>query len=79
MPVAPAHTLAFHGPGGILTDIAEPRPGQPVSISLWAETPGLTLDSGVSGAVQLSVTPPPGGAVPLGISTSVALTAGQVT
>jgi phospholipase C len=79
VPVAPAHTLAFHGPEGILTDIAEPRPGQPVSISLWAETPGLTLDSGVSGTVQLSVTPPPGVAVPLGIPTSVALTVGQAS
>jgi phospholipase C len=75
--VAPPHTLAFHSPAGILTDITAPSPGQPVSVSLWAETPGLTLDSGVSGKVQLSVTPPPGVAVPRGIPTSVTLTRGQ--
>jgi phospholipase C len=77
MPVAPARTLAFHAPGGILTNISEPGPGQPVSISLWAETPGLTLDSGVRGTVRLSVMPPPGVAVPAGIPTSVTLTGGQ--
>jgi len=77
MPVAPARTLAFHGPGGILTNIAEPGPGRPVSISLWVQTPGLSLDSGVSGTVQLSVTPPPGVALPAGIPSSVTLIGGQ--
>jgi phospholipase C len=77
LPVAPADTLAFHGPGGILTNIAEPGPGKPVSISLWAETPGLSLDSGVSGTVRLSVTPPSGVAVPAAIPASVSLTGGQ--
>ena len=77
MPVAPALTLAFHSPAGILTNIAEPGPGQPVPISLWAETPGLAADSAVNGKVQLTVTPPPGVAVPAGIPASVSLTSGR--
>src|SRR5215469_3016520 len=77
LPLAPVHTLAFHGPAGILTNIAEPGPGEPVSISLWAETPGLSLDTGVSGAVRLSVTPPRGVAVPAAVPASVSLSGGQ--
>jgi phospholipase C len=77
MPVDPRHTLAFHGLGGVLTNIDEPDAGQPVSISLWAESPGLTLDTGVSGMVQLSVTAPAGVAVPAGIPASVTLTGGE--
>ena len=76
-PVAPQDTLGFHAPGGILTDIGEPAAGKPVSINLEAETPGLSLDSGVSGTVQLSYTPPPGVALPSGNPTSVTLSGGQ--
>jgi hypothetical protein len=42
-----------------------------------AETPRLTLDSGVSGTDQLSVTPPPGVPAPTGNPSSVTLTGGQ--
>jgi phospholipase C len=77
VPVNPPDTLGFHAPGGILTDIGEPAAGKPVSINLEAETPGLSLDSGVSGTVQLSYTPPPGVAVPSGNPTSVTLSGGQ--
>ncbi|MBO0804581.1 MAG: hypothetical protein J2P25_16095 [Nocardiopsaceae bacterium] len=77
VPVSPPDTLGFHGPGGILTDISEPKPGQPVSINLEAETPGLSLDSGTSGTVQLSYTPPPGVTAPSGNPSSVTLNGGQ--
>lgn len=76
-PVNPPDTLGFHAPGGILTDISEPAPGKPVSINLEAETPGLSLDSGVSGTVQLSYTPPPGVTAPAGNPSSVTLSGGQ--
>lgn len=79
VPVAPADTIAFHGPGGILTDIGAPSPGRPLTINLEAETGGLSLDSGVSGPVKLTVTPPSGVAVPPGFPGSVTLTGGQTT
>ncbi|MBO0870934.1 MAG: hypothetical protein J2P15_20465, partial [Micromonosporaceae bacterium] len=78
MPVAGPHALAFHNPGNILSNIAEPAPGKPVSIGLMAETPGLSLDPAVNGTVQLSITPPPGVPLPTGNPTSVTLTGGQV-
>jgi phospholipase C len=77
VPVAPADTIAFHGSGGILTDINAPSPGSSLPINLEAETGGLTLDSGVNGTVNLTVTPPPGVAVPAGFPSSVTLTGGQ--
>ncbi|HET6504897.1 MAG TPA: alkaline phosphatase family protein [Amycolatopsis sp.] len=76
-PVAPPDTFGFHAPDGILTNIAEPAPGKPVSINLEAETPGLSLDSGVNGTVQLAYTPPPGVTAPTGNPTSVTLSGGQ--
>ena len=76
-PVSPPDTLGFHAPGGILTNISEPAPGKPVSINLEAETPGLSLDSGGSGPVQLSYTPPPGVTAPSGNPSSVTLSGGQ--
>jgi phospholipase C len=78
-PVAPADTIAFHGPGGILTDIAAPSPGKSLTINLEAETGGLSLDPGVSGPVNLTVTPPSGVAVPPGFPSSVSLASGQAT
>lgn len=78
VPVAPADTLAFHGTGGILTNIGEPRPGSSLTINLEAETPGLSLDSSVNGTVNLTVTPPAGVPVPPGFPSSVSLTNGQV-
>jgi phospholipase C len=77
VPVSPPDTLGFHAPGGILTDIGEPGPGKAVSINLEAETPGLSLDSGVNGPVQLSYTPPPGVSLPSDLPTSVTLSGGQ--
>jgi phospholipase C len=77
MPVAPPDTLGFHAPGGILTNIAEPAPGKPVSINLEAETPGLSLDSVQNGTVQLSYTPPPGVTAPAGNPATVTMSGGQ--
>ena len=79
VPVGPADTIAFHGPGGILTDIGAPSPGSSLTINLEAETGGLSLDSGVSGPVNLTVTPPSGVAVPPGFPSSVSLSGGQAT
>lgn len=58
VPTAPADTIGFHG-SSILSDIGSPNPGSPLTINLYAETGGLTLDSNASGTVSLSVTPPP--------------------
>ncbi len=77
VPVAPADTIAFHGPGGILTDIANPNPGSTLTVNLEAETGGLSLDSGVTGPVTLTVTPPAGVATPPGFPSSVTLASGQ--
>jgi phospholipase C len=77
VPVAPADTIAFHGTGGILTDIGAPKPGRPLTVNLEAETGGLSLDSAASGPVNLTVTPPSGVAVPAGFPSSVTLAGGQ--
>jgi phospholipase C len=77
VPVAPADTIAFHGTGGILTDIGAPHSGRPLTINLEAETGGLSRDSTASGPVSLTVTPPPGVATPAGFPTSVSLSSGQ--
>jgi phospholipase C len=77
LPVAPADTLGFHAPGGILTNISEPAAGKSVSVNLEAETPGLSLDSSVNGAVQLSYTAPPGVTAPASNPATVTMTAGQ--
>jgi phospholipase C len=76
-PVAPADTIAFHGTGGILTDIGAAKPGRPLTINLEAETSGLSLDSAVNRPVNLTVTPPPGVAVPAGFPASATLAGGQ--
>jgi phospholipase C len=77
VPVTPADTLAFHGSGGILTDISTPGAGHSVSVNLEAETGGLSLDPAVSGPVTLTVTPPPGVKVPSSFPGSITLAAGQ--
>jgi phospholipase C len=77
VPVAPADTIAFHGPGGILTDIANPNPGSSLTVNLEAETGGLSLDSGVNGPVTMTVTPPARVATPPGFPGSVTLASGQ--
>jgi phospholipase C len=79
VPVAPADTIAFHGSGGILTDIGAPSPGSPLTINLEAETGGLSRDSSVAGPVSLTVTPPSGVPVPAGFPSSATLTGGQAT
>lgn len=76
-PVAPADTIAFHGPGGILTDIANPSVGSSLTVNLEAETGGLSLDPSVNGPVNLTLTPPSGVAAPAGFPSSVSLTNGQ--
>jgi phospholipase C len=78
VPVAPADTIAFHGSSD-LSDIGAPNPGSALTIHLEAETGGLTLDSGASGAAGLTVTPPPGTAAPPGFPSSARLTAGRGT
>ncbi|HEY2575219.1 MAG TPA: alkaline phosphatase family protein [Streptosporangiaceae bacterium] len=75
VPNAPADTIGFHGPS-ILADIGAPSPGSPLTISLYAETGGLTQDSSVNGPVNLTLTPPPGVSPPSGFPSSVALTNG---
>jgi phospholipase C len=77
VPAAPADTIGFHGPGGILTDIGVPSPGRSVTINLDTETGGLVLDAGVNGSVTLTLTPPPGTAVPPSFPASVLLAGGQ--
>ena len=77
VPTAPADTIGFHGPGGILTDIGVTSPGRSVTISLEAETGGLVLDSAANGAVALTLAPPPGAAAPSSFPASVLLTGGQ--
>jgi phospholipase C len=79
LPVAPADTLAFHGSGGILTDIGTPGVNSSLTINLEAETGGLTLDNSVSGPVTLTLTPPPGVSVPSSFPTNQTLTGGQVS
>jgi phospholipase C len=77
-PVAPTDTIAFHGSGGILTDIGTPSVNSSLAINLEAETGGLSLDSTVSGPVKLTLTPPPGVNVPSSFPASETLTNGQV-
>ncbi|MBV9381898.1 MAG: hypothetical protein JOY82_23090 [Streptosporangiaceae bacterium] len=77
VPYQASDTIAFHGAGGILTDVSAPAPGQPFTVSLEAETGGLSLDPAVSGPVTLTVTPPPGATVPSSFPGSVTLAGGQ--
>lgn len=79
VPVAPADTIAFHGSGGILTDIGAPGPGRALTINLDAESGGLSLDSSVTGPVSLTVTPPAGVPVPAGFPSSATLAGGQAS
>jgi phospholipase C len=77
VPVAPSDTIGFHGTGGILTDVGSPGPGRSATINLEAETGGLVLDPAVNGPVSLTLTPPPGVAVPSSFPSSVVLSGGQ--
>jgi phospholipase C len=77
VPAAPPDTIGFHGTGGILTDINSVSAGHSLTINLEAETGGLVLDPAVSGSVALTVTPPPGVAVPSSFPSSVQLAGGQ--
>jgi len=79
LPVAPADTIAFHGSGGILTDIGVPGVNSSLTINLEAETGGLSLDSAVNGPVTLTLTPPPGDSVPSSFPATETLASGQVT
>jgi phospholipase C len=77
VPDAPSDTIGFHGAGGILTDIGLVSPGRSLTINLEAETGGLVLDSAVNGSVALTLSPPPGAAVPSSFPASVSLSGGQ--
>jgi len=77
VPVAPADTIGFHGPGGILTDIGVPSVDSTLKINLEAETGGLALDTTVNGPVTLTITPPAGVAVPASFPGSATLAGGQ--
>jgi phospholipase C len=77
LPVAPTDTIGFHGTGGILTDIGTPSANSSLTINLEAETGGLSLDSTVNGAVQLTLTPPSGVSVPSTFPASATLVNGQ--
>jgi phospholipase C len=74
--VAPADTIAFHGTGGILTDIGPASPGKHITINLEAETGGLEQDPSVTGPVTLALTPPSGVTVS-SFPGSVVLTGGR--
>jgi phospholipase C len=78
LPVAPTDTIGFHGTGGILTDIGTPSVNSSLTINLEAETGGLSLHPTVNGPVQLTLTPPPGVAVPSSFPASATLVNGQV-
>ncbi|HTU72619.1 MAG TPA: alkaline phosphatase family protein, partial [Trebonia sp.] len=79
LPDAPADTIGFHGSGGILTDISTPSVNGSLTINLEAETGGLSLDSTVNGPVTLTLTPPPGVAVPASFPATETLASGQAT
>ena len=79
VPVAPADTIGFHAAGGILTDIGPASPGRTVSFYLEAETGGLVLDPALGGTVGLTLTPPPGVAVPSSFPKTVTMTGGLAT
>ena len=79
LPVAPTDTIAFHGTGGILTDISNPGPGGTLSVDLMAEDGGLSQDTTVNGPVSLTVTPPPGVSAPPGFPSSVTMAGGLAT
>ena len=79
LPVVPTDTIGFHGTGGILTDIGTPSPNSSLTINLEAETGGLSLDTSVSGPVQLTLTPPPGVAAPASFPASATLVNGQAS
>jgi phospholipase C len=79
LPVAPTDTIAFHGTGGILTDISNPGPGGTLSVDLMAEDGGLSQDTTVNGPVSLTVTPPPGVSAPPGFPGSVTMAGGLAT
>jgi len=78
LPVAPTDTIGFHGTGGILTDIGVPSVNSNLTINLETETGGLSLDPTVNGPVTLTLTPPPGVAVPSSFPKSATLANGQV-
>ena len=77
VPTAPADTIGFHGPGGILSDVSAVSPGRSVAINLEAETGGLVLDSALNGSVTLKLSPPPGASAPSSFPASVQLAGGQ--
>ena len=59
VPVAPADTIGFHG-SAASDGHRHAEPGSPLTVDLAAETGGLSLDPAPNGAVNLTVTPPPG-------------------
>ena len=77
VPIAPADTIGFHAAGGILTDVGPASPGRTVKIYLEAETGGLVLDPAAGGVVDLTLTPPPGVAVPAQFPKTVTMTGGE--
>ena len=77
VPVAPGHTIGFHGTGGILTDISPVHSGKRETINVQAQTRGLALDRSLTGTVKLTVTPPPGAVRAASVPGSVRLTGGQ--
>ncbi len=79
VPLAPADTIGFHAAGGILTDLGPASPGHSVSIYLEAETGGLVLDPAAGGTVDLTLTPPPGVAVPSSFPKTVTMAGGEAS
>jgi phospholipase C len=76
LPVLPAETIGFYG-SSTLADIGTPAPGQPLTIDLQQNTPGLALDTGATGHVTLTLTPPPGVPAPPDFPSGLELVAGK--
>jgi phospholipase C len=73
---APGDTLAFYG-ATALNDLPGVAPGQPLSVNLQANTPGLALDPALNGQVSIEDVGPQGARTPqLG---PVALRQGRAT
>lgn len=73
LPQAPADTIAFHD------STTSPGPGGTFTVNLQANTPDLTIDSGVSGAVSIKVIPPSGAVVPASFPTTATMSQGAVS
>lgn len=73
LPQAPTDTVAFYD------STTTPGAGKSFTVNLQANTRALTLDSGASGPVSLTVIPPSGDSVPASFPSSVTMSGGKVS